>query len=104
MAMTVQQLRPVAQVPFVLGVLRRLEVAPILDRLLPPHPAHVLSCGRGVAALGRAMLDGDQALYKGGDGWQSGASCRCPVGRVNFESVLIVPWSTPVCWATRASM
>ena len=66
MATTVQQLRPVAQVPFVLGVLRRLEVAPILDRLLPPHPAHVLSCGRGVAALGRAMLDGDQALYKGG--------------------------------------
>jgi hypothetical protein len=26
----------------------------------------VLSCGRGVEALVRAMLDGDQALYQGG--------------------------------------
>jgi len=66
MAMTVQQRRPVAHVPVVLGGLRRLEVATILDRLIPPHPAHVLSCGRGVEALVLAMLDGDDALDKVG--------------------------------------
>jgi transposase len=50
----------------VLGVLRRLEVATVIDRLIPPHPAHVLSCGRGVEALVLAILDGDHALYKVG--------------------------------------
>jgi len=38
----------------------------VIDRLLPPQPAHVLSCGRGVAALGLAILDGDHALDKVG--------------------------------------
>lgn len=38
----------------------------MIDRLIPPHPAQVLSCGRGVEALGLAMLDGDHALDKGG--------------------------------------
>jgi hypothetical protein len=66
MAMTVQQIRPVAHVPFLRGGLRRLEGAPIIDRLIPPHPAHGLSCGRGVEALVRALLDGEHALAKGG--------------------------------------
>lgn len=66
MAMTVDQIRPVAHLPLVLGVLRRLEVATIIDRLILPHPAHVLSCGRGVEALVLAILDGDHALYKVG--------------------------------------
>jgi len=66
MAMIVQQIRPVAHLPLVLGGLRRLEVATIIDRLIPPHPAHVLSCGRGVEALVLAILDGDHALYKVG--------------------------------------
>src|SRR5213592_537329 len=66
MAMTVQQIRPVAHLPLVLGVLRRLEVATVIDRLLPPHPAHVLSTGRGVEVLVLAILDGDHALYKVG--------------------------------------
>jgi len=43
-----------------------LEVATVIDRLIPPHPAHVLSCGRGVEALVLASLDGDHALYKVG--------------------------------------
>jgi transposase len=47
-------------------VLRRLEVATLIDRLIPPHPAHGLSCGRGVEALVLAILDGHQALYKVG--------------------------------------
>jgi len=66
MAVAVQQIHPVAHLPLVLGVLRRLEVAPVVDRLIPPHPAHVLSCGRGVEALVLAILDGDHALYKVG--------------------------------------
>jgi hypothetical protein len=66
MAMTVQQMHPVAHLPLVLGVLRRLEVATRIDGRIPPHPAHGLSCGRGVAALVRSILDGHHALYKVG--------------------------------------
>jgi hypothetical protein len=66
MAMAVQQLHPVAHVPLVLSVLRRLEVATVIDHLIPPHPAPGLSCGRGVEAMVLAMLDGHHALYKGG--------------------------------------
>lgn len=66
MAIAVQQIRPVAHLPLVLGVLRRLEVASLIDALIPPHPAHVLSTGRGVEALVLAILDGDHALYKVG--------------------------------------
>jgi transposase len=66
MAIAVQQIHPVAHLPLVLGVLRRLEVATVIDHLIPPHPAHVLSCGRGVEALVLAILDGDHALYKVG--------------------------------------
>jgi hypothetical protein len=63
MAIAVQQIYPVAHLPLVLVVLRCLAVATVIDRLLPPHPAHVLSCGRGVEALVLAILDGDHALY-----------------------------------------
>jgi len=66
MAITVQQIHSVAHLPLVLGVLRRLEVATLIDGLIPPHPAHGLSCGRGVEALGLAILDGHHALYKVG--------------------------------------
>jgi transposase len=68
MAITVQQIHSVAHLPLILGVLRRLEVATVIDRLRPPHPAHVLSCGRGVEALVLAILDGEHALYKVGKG------------------------------------
>ena len=66
MATAIQQMHPVAHLPLVLGVLRRLEVATVLDRLLPPHPPHGLSCGRGVEALVRAILEGHHALAKVG--------------------------------------
>jgi transposase len=66
MAIAVQQIQPVAHLPLILGVLRRLEVATIIDRLIPPHPGHVLSGGRGVEALVLAILDGHHALYKVG--------------------------------------
>ena len=64
MAVIIQQIRPVAHLPLVLGVVRKLNVAALIDTFCPPHPAHILSCGRGVAALLLAMLDGHHALYK----------------------------------------
>ena len=66
MAITVQQIEPVAHLPLILGVLRRLEVATLIDQLIPPHPAHGLSWGRGGEALVLAMLDGHHALDKVG--------------------------------------
>ena len=66
MAIAVQQIDPIAHLPLVLGVLRRLEVATVIDRLIPPHPAHELATGRGVEALVLAILDGHHALYKVG--------------------------------------
>jgi transposase len=66
MAIAVQQIYPIEHLSLVLGVLRRLEVASLLDNLIPPHPAHVLSTGHGVEALVLAILDGDHALYKVG--------------------------------------
>jgi hypothetical protein len=61
MAVTMQQLSPVAQVPLVLGGIRTLQVAALRETFCPPHPAPVLACGRGVAALLLARLAGQQA-------------------------------------------
>jgi transposase len=66
MAITVSAIRPVAHLPLILGVLRKLEVASIIDGFLPPHPDNMLSGGRGVEALVLAILDGPHALYKVG--------------------------------------
>ena len=66
MAIAVQQIYPIAHLPLVLGILRRLEVATVIDRLIPSPPEHVLSTGRGVEALVLAILDGHHALYKVG--------------------------------------
>jgi transposase len=66
MAVTMHQISPVAHLPLVLGVVRKLNIAALIDTFCPPHPAHVLSCGRGVEALLLAMLDGHHALYKVG--------------------------------------
>src|ERR671922_2886945 len=66
MAVAIHQISPVAHLPLVLGVVRKLKVAGLIDTFCPPHPAHVLSCGRGVEALLLAILDGHHALYKVG--------------------------------------
>src|SRR3989475_4325169 len=66
MAMAIHQMRPVAHLPLVLGVVRKLNVAALIDTFCPPHSAHVLSCGHGVEALVLAILDGHHALYKVG--------------------------------------
>jgi hypothetical protein len=66
MTVLIRHLSPVAHLPLVLGVLRKLEVAPLIDTMIPPNPAHILSNGRGVEALVLAILDGHHALYKVG--------------------------------------
>lgn len=66
MAVLIHRIAPVAHLPLVLGVLRKLNVAQLTDPLIPPNPSHVLSCGRGVEALVLAILDGHHALYKVG--------------------------------------
>ena len=66
MAMAMHQMRPVAHVPLGLGGIRKRTVAALSDTFCPPHPAHVLSGGRGVEALGLARLDGPHALSKVG--------------------------------------
>jgi transposase len=66
MGVAIQEVHPVAHLPLILGVVRKLEVATSIDALIPPHPDHVLSCGRGVEALLLAILDGHHALYKVG--------------------------------------
>src|SRR5215831_1088694 len=66
MAVIMQQIRPVAHVPWVLGVVRKRNVAALIETFCPPHPAPILACGRGVEALLLAILDGHHALYKVG--------------------------------------
>lgn len=66
MAVAIHPISPVAHLPLGLGVVRKLHVAALIDTFWPPHPAQVLSCGRGVEALLLAILDGHQALYKVG--------------------------------------
>src|SRR5499433_1781186 len=66
MTVAIYQISPVAPLPLVLGVVRKLNVAALIDTSCPPHPAPILSCGRGVAALLLAILDGHHALYKVG--------------------------------------
>src|SRR5215813_9973727 len=66
MTLAIHQISPVAHLPLVLGVVRKLNVAARIDTFCPPHPANVLSCGRGVEALLLAILDGHHALYKVG--------------------------------------
>lgn len=66
MAVSVSGISPVAHLPLILGMLRKLEVAALIDEVIPPHPNNVISCGIGVEALVLAILDGDHALYKVG--------------------------------------
>jgi hypothetical protein len=66
MAMAMPQSRPGAHWPLVLGGRRKLNVAALIETFCRPHPAPVLSCGRGVEALRLAMLDGHPARYQVG--------------------------------------
>ena len=66
MMASIHAIRPVAHLPLILGMLRKLKVASLIDELIPPHPGNVISCGTGVEALVLAILDGDHVLYKVG--------------------------------------
>ena len=66
MAVTIDRVAPVAHLPLVLGVLRKLDVATLIDSLIPAHDEQVVSAGRAVEALVLSILDGHHALYKVG--------------------------------------
>ena len=66
MAVSVDRVAPVAHLPLVLGVLRKLEIATLIDAMIVPHPDQVVSAGRAVEALVLSILDGHHALYKVG--------------------------------------
>ena len=66
MAIVIRDIAPVGHLPLILGVLRKLHVASLVDTLIPPHPEPVLSCGCGVEALVLAILDGHYVLDKVG--------------------------------------
>jgi Domain of unknown function (DUF4277) len=66
MAVLINEIGPVAPLPVVLEMLRKLEVAAVIDAILPPVPRNVLSCGRGVEAVVLATFDRHHALYKVG--------------------------------------
>jgi hypothetical protein len=51
MAITIHQIRPVAHVPLVLGVLRKLDVAVLIDTLCPP----ILRCLSGTSGESAAL-------------------------------------------------
>jgi transposase len=66
MTVTVDRVAPVAHLPLVLGVLRKLEIATLIDSMIPPHQDQIVSAGRAVEALVLSILDGHHALYKVG--------------------------------------
>jgi len=66
MAVSVDRVAPVAHLPLVLGVLRKLEIATLIDSMIVPHPDQIVSAGRAVEALVLSILDGHHALYKVG--------------------------------------
>src|SRR2546426_7661959 len=86
MAVFVQHRHPTAHGPLVLGVLRRLEVATVIDRLIPPSPcawALVWAWSRSLGArdAGRAScpLSGRETARRAWDGGAAAAgghTCR----------------------------
>jgi transposase len=66
MAVTIDRVAPVAHLPLVLGVIRKLKIASLIDSLIPPHQDQVVSAGLAVEALVLSILDGHHALYKVG--------------------------------------
>jgi hypothetical protein len=53
MTVWIRRLSSVAYLPLVLGVLRKLEVAQLINTMIPPNLAHVSSNGHRVEALVR---------------------------------------------------
>ena len=66
MAVSIDRVTPVGHLPLVLGVLRKLDVAGLIDAAIAAHPEQGVSAGRAVEALVLSILDGHHALYKVG--------------------------------------
>jgi len=47
MAVAVSSISPMAHLPLILGMFRKLGMAAIIDGFNPLHPDNVMSCGRG---------------------------------------------------------
>lgn len=97
MAITVQQIHPMAHLPLVLGVLWHLEVATVIYSMIPPHLAHVLSSGRGVEAVVLAILYGHYALYKVGARLEKSCNVVSASAGVNACLALRIPRRSARC-------
>ena len=74
MAIAVPQGAPIAQVPVVLGLVRRLAGATVRDRLLPPPPRRRGSrVGVGAQPWSSRGGLGLMPSLRWGNGWQHGA-------------------------------
>ena len=94
MAMTVQQIHPVAHLPLVLGVLRRLEVATVIDRLIPPRTQHTSSrVVAGSKPWSSWTWMGIMPSTRWGHGWKRGGCWRWQPGLTRAAS-MITAWAT----------
>jgi Domain of unknown function (DUF4277) len=66
MAVTLDCVTPAAHLPLVLAVVRKLDIATLIDSMTPSHQDQVVSAGPAVEALVLSILDGHHALYKVG--------------------------------------
>ena len=83
----------------------------MIESLMTPHPAQVLATGRGVEALGLAMLAGEHARDKVGQRLdERGLLARLPPGRTRAAlpasrcgPLLEALWAAPLPQVLRAS-
>jgi hypothetical protein len=52
---SIDRVAPVAHLPLVLGVLRKLDVAGLVDSFIAPHPEQVVSAGRAVELMFKGL-------------------------------------------------
>ncbi len=75
MAVTIHQISPVAHLPLVLGVVRKLKVAALIDTFCPLHPANVLSCAVGSRRCSWRFLMAIMPSIRWGRVWRSEGCC-----------------------------
>jgi hypothetical protein len=92
MAVAIQQISPVAHLSLVLGVVRKLNVAALIDTFCPPHPAHVLSCGRGVEACSWRFSMVIMPSIRWGHVWRSVGCYLCSSPASHAPRSMIIGW------------
>jgi hypothetical protein len=106
----IQQISPVAHLPLVLGVVRTLNVATLIDTFGPPHPAHVLSCGLGGRPCSGRFWMAIMPSRRPGRAWRNVGCypCSSPASRAHLS--MITGWgrssmpcraSQPRVWCDR---